>query len=126
MNYTPSVNIELGSSDDFQYIVTPNAKSVFGNIVSSYNSGIHSFSIIGTYGTGKSSFLLALENDLKKGTSVIVSNSSIFNNANTFEFINIVGDYTPLSRLLSNKLGIAYLDDTQNLVHPTFRVIVQL
>ena len=65
MRYTPSINIEYQLNKDFNYIVTPNALSVLSNIVSSYQSGSHSFTIIGTYGTGKSSFIMALERDLQ-------------------------------------------------------------
>lgn len=54
MKYNPSINIEYGIDKDFHYIVTPNAQAVTGELVSNFHSGIHSFSIIGTYGTGKS------------------------------------------------------------------------
>ena len=104
MNYIPSVNIELNSTSDFQYIVTENARMVAGNIIDSFNSGFHSFSIIGTYGTGKSSFILALEEDLKNGGGKIVNNK-ILGNTRAYEFINIVGDYVSLQSLLASKLG---------------------
>lgn len=106
MSYIPSVNIEHGISNDFQYIVTPNTKNVWGNIVSSFHDGIHSFTIIGTYGTGKSSFLAALQRDLTKRTSVLVENHNVFSSKD-FEFLNIVGDYASLSSLLATKLGVA-------------------
>ena len=104
MSYTPSVNIEYEVDKEFNYIVTPNAQSVLGNIVSSYQSGAHSFTIIGTYGTGKSSFIMALERDLKNNGGKLMSNSKVFGTSG-FEFINIVGDYAPLSRQLAHKLG---------------------
>lgn len=63
--YNLSANIENGFPTDAQYIVTPNGRKAAQNIIDDYRSGIHSFTIIGTYGTGKSSFLLALEEDLK-------------------------------------------------------------
>ena len=107
MKYTPSANIEIGAGKDFQYIVTPNAQSVLGTIASDYQSGIHSFTVIGTYGTGKSSFLLALEEDLKKGTDKLVANKDVFNHAKKFDFLNILGDYAPLSSLLCEKLNVA-------------------
>lgn len=46
MSYIPSINIETNFSDDFNYIVTENSKSVLGNIVNNFNAGNHSF----TYG----------------------------------------------------------------------------
>ena len=106
MSYIPSVNIEHGITDDFQYIVTPNTKNVWGNIVSSFHDGIHSFTIIGTYGTGKSSFLAALQRDLLKHMSVLVENHNVFG-IDKFEFLNIVGDYASLSSLLAAKLDLA-------------------
>lgn len=106
MNFIPSINIELNNVTDFQYIVTENAKLVAGNIANSFNSGHHSFSIIGTYGTGKSSFILALEDDLKCRRKVIVQ-SKIFGDVEDFEFLKIVGDYKPLRTLLSEKLGVS-------------------
>ncbi len=62
--FSLSANIEEGQNKDFNYIVTPNVQDVASGIVNGYNSGIHSFTIIGSYGTGKSCFLLALEKDL--------------------------------------------------------------
>ena len=106
MNYNPSVNIEFGIKENFQYIVTPNAQSVLGNMIQGYQSGIHSFTIIGTYGTGKSSFLMAMEKDMIQGTTHLVSNSSLFSESKNFEFLNIVGDYKPLSSLIAEKLEV--------------------
>ena len=104
MSYIPSVNIELNSASDFRYIVTENARMVAGNIVNSFNSGYHSFSIIGTYGTGKSSFILALEDDLKNGSNGLVQ-TGILGHTDGFDFMNIVGDYAPLRSLMATKLN---------------------
>ena len=99
MKFNLSINISQGVSDNFNYIVTPNAQKVYGNIVDSFQSGIHSFLIIGTYGTGKSSFLMALEQDLLNNKSKLVSERSVFADAKSFEFMNIVGDSIHLFRL---------------------------
>lgn len=104
MRYIPSVNIEQNTASDFQYLITENAKLVAGNIVNSYNSGHHSFSIIGTYGTGKSSFILALEEDLANRTGNIIITEAL-GSPEGFEFLNIVGDYAALSEIISTKLG---------------------
>lgn len=105
MSYIPSVNIEHGLPADFQYIVTPNTETVFGNMIDGYNNGFHSFTIIGTYGTGKSSFLAAFQRDLEVGTKYIVKTTDVFP-CKKFEFIDIVGDYQSLSSLLASKLGL--------------------
>ena len=64
--FSLSANIESSVFDASQYIVTPNAQRAVQGIIDDFRSGIHSFTIIGSYGTGKSSFLLALEADLTK------------------------------------------------------------
>ena len=66
--FSLSTNIENGFPDGMQYIVTPNARTAVSAMVNDYHVGIHSFTIIGSYGTGKSSFLLALEEDLRTTT----------------------------------------------------------
>lgn len=103
MKYIPSINIEQNSFDAQRYIVTPNALSVVGNIVDAFNSGIHSFNIIGSYGTGKSNFILALEDSLK-GSNILVANKGQFNGYSRFNFVKIVGDYTSLATLLTSHM----------------------
>ena len=49
--FSLSANIENGFAEGSQYIVTPNAQKAIHNIVNDFRSGIHSFTIIGTYGT---------------------------------------------------------------------------
>lgn len=115
MSYIPSVNIEQGLSDDFQYVVTSNSQTVWGNIISSFNDGLHSFTIVGNYGTGKSSFIAALQRDLLKGTSILVQNTDVLG-CSKFEFINIVGDYESLSTLLAKKLGIDTFATTEEVI----------
>lgn len=106
MKYTPSINIELNSFNKQDYIVTPNALGVVGNIVNSFEQGIHSFNIIGSYGTGKSNFILALEDSLVNNSNIIVANKGQFNGAKKFKFYKIVGDYTSLYNLLMDNLFI--------------------
>ena len=75
MKYTPSINIAQTIFDPNSYIVTQNAIKVIGNIVNSFNAGVHSFNIIGTYGTGKSNFILALEDSLKNNSKILITNT---------------------------------------------------
>lgn len=104
--FSLSANIESGFSEGSQYIVTPNAKRAIQNIINDFHSGIHSYTIIGSYGTGKSSFLLALESDLKNASKEpYLLNSKNLTNANDFEILNIVGDYIDLPNLLCRAFG---------------------
>lgn len=100
-----SANLDNGLAAGSQYIVTPNVLNVTKEIVDSFNIGVHSFAIIGTYGTGKSSFLLTFESDLldKQGETTLLADRHVLHNGE-YEIINIVGDTRPLSELLMEKL----------------------
>src|SRR5690606_35298923 len=92
-NFTTSVNILRDTERDFNYIPTPNAGQVVSQIVNDFKKGIRSFNIIGTYGTGKSSFLLALEQSIK-GKKRYFEPNFIANPK--VDFIKIVGSYTSI------------------------------
>jgi DNA replication protein DnaC len=78
---------------DFNYIPTPNARQVVGQIVNDFKKGIRSFNIVGTYGTGKSSFLLALEQSVKGKKPYFETN---FLTNPKVDFVKIVGAYTSI------------------------------
>ncbi len=104
MKYTPSINIAQTPFNSASYIVTPNAKGVIGNIVDSFNAGVHSFNIIGSYGTGKSNFILALEDSLSNDSKILIANKGQFNGFAKFRFEKIVGDYASLQKVLTENL----------------------
>lgn len=108
MTYIPSINIEHSIFDEKSYIITQNARCVVGSIINSFNSGIHSFNIIGSYGTGKSSFILALEYSLKNPHYPLTENKGQFNGFEHFEFLKIVGDYASISSVVSEHLPPKY------------------
>lgn len=92
-NFTTSVNIIRDTDKDFNYIPTPNARQVVSQIVNDFKKGIRSFNIVGTYGTGKSSFLLAFEQSLK-GHKRYFNPNFIANPK--FEFVKIIGSYSSI------------------------------
>lgn len=105
--FSLSANIENGFSEGVQYLVTPNAQKAIHSIVNDFRTGIHSFTIIGSYGTGKSSFLLALESDLNnKNKQKYLLDAKNLSSAKSYEIMNIVGDYTEMSTLLSKALNV--------------------
>ena len=92
-NYSTSVNIIRDTDKDFNYIPTPNAKQVVSQIVNDYKKGIRSFNIIGTYGTGKSSFLLALEQSIRGSKRYFEPNFGV----NTkVDFLKVIGSYSSI------------------------------
>ena len=87
MSFSTSVNISRDFGKTPDYIVTANARQAVGKIVNQYSAGIHSFCLIGSYGTGKSSFVLALENCLLGNTS---GNEVLFKNHGQFDNFQIL------------------------------------
>ena len=104
MKYTTSININYQDIEEFNYIPTQNAKNVIGTIINGFNSGVHSFNIIGSYGTGKSSFIVGLEKNLKNNEPILIQNTGQFNGFKEFEFLKILGDYAPLDKLIKDNI----------------------
>src|SRR5690606_5011300 len=92
-NFTTSVNIIRDTDREFNYIPTPNAKQVVSQIVNDFKKGIRSFNVVGTYGTGKSSFLLAFEQSIQ-GTKRYFEPNFLANPK--FEFVKIIGSYASI------------------------------
>lgn len=103
--FSLSTNIEEGFGKEADYVVTPNARMVAEGILNGFRAGIHSYTIIGSYGTGKSSFLLALERDLLGSKLHKLLNPALLSEQKKFEVLKIVGDYKELSALLSHGLS---------------------
>ncbi len=92
-NFTTSVNIIRDTDRDVNYIPTPNAKQVVSQIVNDFKKGIRSFNIVGTYGTGKSSFLLAFEQSIKGTKRYFEPNFLV---KPKYDFVKIVGSYASI------------------------------
>lgn len=102
--YSPSVNIIRDELHDLNYTVTPNAKKIVTHINDFFIKGFHSLNIIGSYGTGKSSFLWAFERSLLGKAGYFSLSNLKFKQV---EIINIVGEFGSLKSILADKLGIA-------------------
>lgn len=92
-NFTTSINIIRDTYRDFKYIPTPNAKKTVSQIVNDFKKGIRSFNVVGTYGTGKSSFLLALEQSIRGTNRYFEPN---FIAKPKCDFVKIVGSYSSI------------------------------
>lgn len=92
-NFTTSVNIIRDTDRDFNYIPTPNATQVVSQIVNDFKKGIRSFNVVGTYGTGKSSFLLAFEQSIRGTKRYFEPNFLV---KPKYDFVKIVGSYTSI------------------------------
>jgi len=107
--YTPSINIIRDFDEEFNYIPTPNAQQVYNQIISNYQKGGRSFSLIGSYGTGKSSYVLALEHSLN-GRNSYFNRARLFNEINEFHFLNIIGENKSLITSFAENFGLESKD----------------
>lgn len=93
-DYSPSINIARDANKQFPYVLTANVKLIFNQIVNDYKIGVRSFTIIGSYGTGKSTFLLALIQSMMRKRTDAFSVNGQFGKVN--EIVSVVGDYASL------------------------------
>ncbi|MFY0697661.1 MAG: hypothetical protein JXR11_07405 [Balneola sp.] len=105
-SFSPSVNIQRDSAKNLDYVVTPNAIEIYKQIVSSFETGVHSFSIIGSYGTGKSSFLVAFKRNLKGDQNIFEPLNGELKKANSFEFDLLVGRHESLVKDMAMHFGL--------------------
>jgi nitrogen regulatory protein PII-like uncharacterized protein len=103
--FSPSVNIVRDREQRFEYIPTPNAERVVQNLNENIVRGIKSFYLVGSFGTGKSSFLLALENQVENGKKIFRTPIT-FNGSTKYQSFNIIGDYRSLEDTLREELKI--------------------
>ncbi|WP_111309601.1 hypothetical protein [Confluentibacter sediminis] len=90
-----SINIIRDQDKSIDYIPTENSKRIANFILNEFHKGVHCFNLIGSYGTGKSSFLWAFNRNISN------SNTDNYfdlksNLKRKCEFINIVGEYNSL------------------------------
>lgn len=102
-NYSPSINIIRDQEKEMDYIVTRNAEKSASRIISEFHKGIHAFSIIGSYGTGKSSFLWAFQQSLRSDRFFDLGVSTRYNKVKT---INIVGSFQSLIETFNEQFDV--------------------
>lgn len=105
--FSTSTNILRDTSRELNYITTPNAKRVVDQLSADFFTGIHSFNIIGSYGTGKSSFLWAFEQSLLGVRNLFESELFKYEKVKTIKFI---GHYKSLIQEFSEFFEV---DDNQ-------------
>jgi hypothetical protein len=95
-----STNIVRDESKQLDYVVTPNTKEIFDRIFVNNYSANKSFNLIGNYGTGKSTFLWALEKNLNKERIFFNNLESKEDSIVDYEFIKIIGENDSLLNVL--------------------------
>jgi|TARA_B110000259_G_scaffold56860_1_gene67150 hypothetical protein len=103
-----STNIVRDAVDDtlIDFVATSNTKEIFNRIFVNNYSANKSFTLIGNYGTGKSTFLWALEKNLTREINYFSDISSDKNNVVDYEFIKLIGEKDSLQQSLSKTLKL--------------------
>jgi hypothetical protein len=97
--FTTSTNIIRDLSRNINYIPTPNSFKVVNQISNDFKRGLRSFNIIGSYGTGKSSFLWALEQSVAGKKKIFDLNLL---QGPKVEVINFIGEYKSITRVFAD------------------------
>ena len=103
--FAPSINILKTDVENFNYIVTKNSISIADNIAKNFYAGFSTYSIIGSYGTGKSSFLVAFEKSLQGKKIYFDSIHNFGTKFKNIEIIKIVGEYMPFPTVLYERIN---------------------
>ena len=101
-----STNIVRDSSIQIDYVVTPNTKEIFDRIFVNNHGANKSFNLIGNYGTGKSTFLWAIEKNLNREKIYFNTLDTESKDVVEHEFIKIIGENNSLLNVLSKELKI--------------------
>ena len=110
LKFSPSINIIRDSNYSFDYIPTPNSNKIFDQLLIDANAGIKCNLLIGAYGTGKSSFLLAYQQTLQGIHIHFTEREKILKQSPKYDFIQIVGDNKSLFQHFANLFSIEMED----------------
>lgn len=105
-SFSPSINIVRDQDISRYYHPTPNSIRAYETIANNFRSGVHSYNIIGSYGTGKSAFLLAFTKHLQNQESIFSPVEGKFNDCTKFRFINLVGKYESIIDIFAEHFKI--------------------
>ncbi|WP_233207849.1 hypothetical protein [Siphonobacter sp. BAB-5405] len=111
--YSTSTNIIRDQDREIIYHTTPNAIRVVDQISNDFKKGLRSFNIIGSYGTGKSSFLWALEKSLKGQKNYF---DARLVEKPTVKVINFIGEYKSITQSFADYFDIEKDVDTPKFI----------
>jgi len=127
LKFSPSINIIRDSSYSFNYIPTSNSIKTFDQLLNDAIAGIKCNLIIGVYGTGKSSFLLALQQTLQGVYIHFNGRENLIKAVPKYQFVQLVGDNQSLFRLFADLYKVEKTDySTKDVIDAVDREYKQL
>lgn len=110
IKYSPSVNILRDANRQLDYIPTPNSYNIVNQISNDYKKGYRSFNLIGSFGTGKSSFLWALQQSFLTENKIFRLN--LIDDAKV-SVIPLVGEYKSLIQSFADYFDVKGSDQNE-------------
>jgi hypothetical protein len=101
--FTISTNIIRDSARELNYIPTPNSNRVVNQIANDFKKGLRAFNIIGSYGTGKSSFLWAFQQSLQGKKKLF--NINLLPNPKV-EILNFIGEFKSITNVFADTFDV--------------------
>lgn len=101
---SPSANIIRDQNIQMDYLVTPNSERIAFDIFNEFKNGFHSFTLIGSFGTGKSSFLWALQQTLAKSKTFFDINLGGL--TGEIKIMNFIGEYASMIHEFNERFDI--------------------
>lgn len=99
--YNVSVNIIRDANRELTYYRTPNAERVVNDLVNDFKKGVRAFTIIGSYGTGKSSLLWAFQQSILNRRKDLFDISLI--SKPTVQIIDLIGEYKSITEAFAEQ-----------------------
>lgn len=105
-SFSSSVNIVRDAGRALVYHPTANTRRIVMQVLADYATGLRAFTLIGSYGTGKSAFLWALEQHLTGRQPYFGSAQFAGVPAAAIEIVQVVGEYRSLAQVLAERYGL--------------------
>ena len=106
-SFSSSVNIVRDAGRALVYHPTANTRRIATQVLADYDTGLRAFTLIGSYGTGKSAFLWALEQHLTGRQPYFgaarFAGAAV---AGPIEVLALVGEYCSLAQVLAERYGL--------------------
>ena len=104
-SFSSSVNIVRDADRALIYHPTTNTRRIVTQVLADYETGLRAFTLIGSYGTGKSAFLWALEQHLT-GRQPYFGEARFAEASGPIEVVQLVGEYRSLAQVLAERYGL--------------------
>ncbi|MFM7682614.1 MAG: hypothetical protein ACKO7P_07685, partial [Bacteroidota bacterium] len=117
-----STNILRDQNAQIAFLPTANSNNVFERIFYNHDRGQNCFTLIGSYGTGKSTFLWAFEQHL--------NGNFFFNRKNeadkSFQFVKFVGESVSFKESFCEKFGLLnYVNSSNKVILKNFNFLLE-